>query len=190
MKARFIKAVLFWVVIAGLFALPCAATQVTSNTASVALSMNVSESLSITATPATISFTPSGTTATASGPITVTTSWQLNSTRASLYTAAYFSTPSSALANGSSLIPSSDVFASVDSATAAACSGTSLPMAGLGISGGMCGTNGIIFNGGSQLSGGTFTGSHSDTILLSMQGLPTLNAGSYSGTLTIVAAAQ
>jgi hypothetical protein len=187
----------FWKMSVGLFVLmlalmPAAAqgSTINSNAGSVALSMTVGESLSVSATPATISFTPSGSAATASGAITVTTSWQLAATRSQLYTVAYFSTPTSALVNGSSVIPASDIFASVDSGTAAACNGTSLPMSGLGISGGMCGTSGIIFNGGSQLSGGTFTGSHNDTILLSMQGLPALNAGTYSGTLTIVAAAQ
>ena len=62
-----------------------ASAQVNSNTATVNLNAILGESLTIAATPSTVNFTlASGAAANGSAPVTITTSWVLNRTRASV----------------------------------------------------------------------------------------------------------
>jgi hypothetical protein len=152
--------------------------QVTSNLATVNLSMNIGETFTLAASPANISFTYSSGAATASGPITVTSSWGL--THAANHTIvidAFFTTPSAAL-SGPANIPASSVFASVDGAAAVACSGTegnpNMPFA---TAGGVCPH--VLANATEP-----DLGSSSDTVLLSLSGLSGA-PGNYTGTLNI-----
>jgi hypothetical protein len=162
------------------------AQQLASNTASVALSMNIGESVSVSATPGNISFNYSvaNGSATASGPISVTTQWSLASTRSSLFTFAGFSSTTGLMGPGSTVIPTSDVFAAYDGGTANPCNGSS----GMFPTGQACSAV-PLFNAGSGLSG-IFAGSHTDSILLSLSGLGAIPAGNYAGTLQIVAVAN
>src|ERR1700722_11553826 len=81
------------------------ASEITSGSGNttVSLSLNVGETLSVIATPGNISFSYSNGVATASGPISVQTSWNVASSRASLFTYAYFAT-TTGLTNGSVII--------------------------------------------------------------------------------------
>jgi hypothetical protein len=156
------------------------ATALNSNQGSVALSLTVSESLTVSATPATITFSaPSGGASTASGPISVTTSWN-GTGRTSISTVVWFNTSGLALTGPSAIAPS-NVFASINSGTATACTqATPSPVTGIGLTGQFCP---IVFTQNLPPQVGT----HTDTILLSMSGLPALAAGTYTGTLNIEA---
>jgi len=155
--------------------------QVNSNTATVALSMPVNASLTVTATPASISFTPTDSThATASGPISVTTSWNLTDSD-TVETAAYFTSATSALTNGTSIIPPSSIKASVDGGTVAVCSQTIAMVTGAK-AGATCPA---IFTQATA----PLTGTSTDTLLLSINHTAPFVAGTYSGIITISASA-
>ena len=78
-----------------------ASAQVNSNAASVALNAVLGETLSVSATPATVNFTlVPGSTANGSAPVVVTTSWVLSPSRAALGMYAWFATPAAALTDG------------------------------------------------------------------------------------------
>lgn len=164
--------------------------QVDSNVPSVILNMTVGETLSVTATPANVTFTynpNAGGTATASGPIAVTTTWNLGGSRTSLNTYIWLSSATAAL-SGPANIPSSEVFAQVNSGAVTACTGT-IAAAGVGASGAAC-----ALNGANSLLHWTFPGtalnsSSSDNVTLSLSGLGGIPTGSYTGTLNIEAVA-
>src|SRR6266853_4350124 len=153
------------------------AVSLNSAPTTVTLSLTVSESLSVSATPANITFTYNAGAATASGPISVTTSWN-GTSRTSISTVAWFATGGSAL-SGPSAIPPSDVFASINGGTATACTqATPSPVTAIGLTGQFCP---LVFTQNLPPQVGT----HTDSILLSLAGLPALAAGTYTGTLNI-----
>jgi hypothetical protein len=156
------------------------ATALNSAPATVTLSLTVSETVTVSATPANITFSaPNGGASTASGPISVVTSWN-GTSRTSISTVAWFNTAGQALAGPISIAPSS-VFASINGGTATACTqATPAPVTGIGLTGQFCP---IVFTQNLPPQVGT----HTDTILLSMSGLPALAAGTYTGTLNIEA---
>ena len=88
--------------------------QLNSNTATITLNASLGESISVSASPTTVTFNlvPGGI-ATGSSPIAITTTWILSSSRGAVYLDGSFGTASSALV-GSSFppvsIPSSAVF--------------------------------------------------------------------------------
>ncbi|HXA78716.1 MAG TPA: hypothetical protein VNV41_16395 [Candidatus Acidoferrales bacterium] len=165
------------------------ASNLVSNVPTVGLSMTVSETLSVSASPASITFTYAsggGGTATASGSISVTTNYSLAGTRGQLYTFEYFSSQT-ALTNGTGgNIPTTNVFASINGGTATACTGSAPVTYAPAAAGTVCP---MVFNGTSILTGGTFVGTNTGTVLLSMSGLGAVNPGTYSGTLNIVSLA-
>jgi len=178
------------VVAALLLAFSTGAQQLNSNVQTVSLSMSVAESLTITASPSSITFTPNAgyTAATASGPITISTVGQLAATRSSLWIDAYFASATSALANGSSLIPASQVFASWNGMTTIPCSGNDT---GLGVTGSACNGGGGTFplftpTSTPPLTLPSFT--NTSTLLLSLGGMSGLVPGSYTGVINIEAA--
>jgi hypothetical protein len=171
--------------------------QLTSNQANVNLSMTISESVTLSATPANISFTYSpsgGGTATASGPITVVTTANLASGHTVLMVFGWLSSTTAALA-GPSNIPSSEVFANTTGNGIYAgggtvpCTGESENAGAVGVDGSQCGSIGgvqDILDGNRTISaGGVFT--LNDSVTLSLANLGPLAAGSYSGTINFQA---
>lgn len=157
-----------------------AMAQIPSNIATVNLSMTISESLTVTATPGAVDFSYNGTgAATASGPISVTTTWFFGQNRV-LSSAAYFS--STTALSGPTNISVNNVMGAVDGGAAHACNGTMstlLPAA-------PAATNCDPFIVGKSVTGG---GTETHTLLLSLTGI-TPGVGTYSGVLNISAYAS
>jgi hypothetical protein len=169
----------------GALSLMSAATsqaQTTSNAAAVSMTFAVASSLTVTATPSSIVFTRTNSkNATASAPITVVTSWNLAVGGGNVFTVAYFGSIAAALTDGTLNIPSSDVFASINGGTAAACTLANVNVAAAN-PGAICPQ---IFGG----IGVTAQGSHSDSILLSLTSLTAFPVTSYAVMITISAQA-
>ena len=156
--------------------------QTTSNAAAVSLTFAVASSLTVAATPSSIVFTRTNSrNATASATIAVVTSWNLAVGGGNVFTVAYFATIAAALTDGTLNIPASDVFASINGGTAAACTLANVNVAA-GNPGAICPQ---IFGG----IGVTAQGSHSDSILLSLISPTDFPVTSYTGTITISAQA-
>jgi hypothetical protein len=156
--------------------------QTTSNAAAVAMTFSVASSLTVTATPGSIVFTRTNSrNAAASAPIAVVTSWNLAVGGGNVFTVAYFATIAAALTDGTLNIPASDVFASINGGTAAACTLANVNV-GAANPGAICPQ---IFGG----IGVTAQGSHSDSILLSLASPTDFPVTSYAGTITISAQA-
>jgi hypothetical protein len=94
---------------------------------------------------------------------------------------AYFASIPAALTNGTLNIPASDVFASVNGGAAAACTLANVNVAA-GNPGAICPQ---IYGGIGIASSGT----HSDSLLLSLTSPTAFAVASYSGTITISAQA-
>jgi hypothetical protein len=149
----------------------------------VPLSMTIAESLTVSVTggPVVFTYNSAAHTATAGAPLSVVTSWQLGNTRAVVQTTAWADDGPVALTDGTDTIPTSALFASVDSGTATACTGNSLN--GLGLATSTCPTVYSV-----AITGANRAGTHTDSLLLSLSGLSaTLPAGSYTGQLDIQA---
>lgn len=168
-------------------AIPAQAQLVFSNTQTINLSLAAAESYSITATPGSITLNPvSGTPGayTASGPISVTTNFNLATSRTELALGAWLGSVNAALAGPGGNIPSSDftaTFAGVQPSSSA-CTITGGNFAGE-VFGAMC--------GGWQPAGSPMTfwsGTQTETVMLSLAGVPTtLTPGAYTGTITFEA---
>lgn len=146
-----------------------------SATASVALSLNVNESLTLSATPPSIAFTYDGVnSATASGPISVTTSWSLDTGHTNLAVYAYFA--STTALSGPQSIPTSEVIAAIDSQGPAACNQSNGQQA-----------PGTACNTVYQVANPTQTGTKTDSVTLSLSGTGALLPGTYSGMINFQA---
>lgn len=158
-----------------------ARAQLNSSAGSVDLNATLSTSVTISASPGLVNFTlvPNGT-ATGSSVITVTTGWTLRPSVRAVTTYAYFSSAAAALTDGSGdNIPSSSVSGSVNGGAFGAFTGAS-PFA----------PNSSITLSSTRILGNNRTGSHSDTLNLSINtaGL-TLPSGTYTGVLNLQAQA-
>ena len=90
-------------VIGGLVAPAPGSAQLDSNTATVALTATLLESLTVSATPSAVTFSlNSGTTTNGSAPVAVTTSWVLGPTRTQVNVYGFFLSATAALSDGSS----------------------------------------------------------------------------------------
>jgi hypothetical protein len=161
------------------------AAVVTSNVTTVGLAMTAAESLSVSATPANITFTlnGAGTIGTASGPISVTTSWFFNTAPRSVWTVGYFPNPAAALSTKTVNIPSNEVIATINSgsskSTPSPCNLTEANAPASG-SGGSCPDIATI-------SATTAQGNETDTILLEVNLPSAVPPGTYNGVINIVA---
>ena len=101
----------------GLSVVPVAHAQVDSLTTTVNLSAVINETLTVLASPATVTFTLiADSTANGSTPITITTTWVLNQTRTSVTLYAYFTDAANALTEPLGInIPAANVRGSVNS---------------------------------------------------------------------------
>jgi hypothetical protein len=162
---------------------PAAAAQ-TSTVAPVSLAMNVGESVTLTNVPNSISFTyPVGGGNSNTQNFNVTTTWQLQSTRTTVHLVFYFS-GTTALNNGSSIIPTSQFFLDGSTTPTHACNdniGDPLVPASQGHSSACTYGKAISVTG-------TPSGTETDQIYAQLQGLSgSLLAGSYTGTLNVQA---
>ena len=98
-----------------------AVCQLNSNTASVALKATLGESLTVAATPSTVTIPlVSGGTATGTSPVAITTTWVLSATRTAVTLVGYFSSATAALTDGAATpanIPASEVLGQVTTGT-------------------------------------------------------------------------
>jgi hypothetical protein len=158
-----------------------------SNTATVSLTATLSESLTVAATPATVTFVliPGGT-ATGNAPVAVTTTWILSASRTSVTLVGYFSSATAALSGGSPVvnIPTSEVLGQVTTGTpttfTAFTQTAPLGPAGAGLT---------LFT--QAISGTNRSANRTDNlnVQINLTSQPQLPAGSYAGTLNLQAQA-
>ncbi len=100
---------------------PYAQAQLNSNTSTITLNATLAESLSVSATPATVTFTLiAGGVATGNVPVAITTTWVLASSRSNVVLDGYFANPTAALSGSSTPvvnIPSSEVLGLMSTGT-------------------------------------------------------------------------
>src|SRR4029077_15787722 len=123
-KLKFLRKVTFAIAVltVSLLSLPQSRAQTTSNAAAVAMTFAVAGSMTVTATPGSIVFTPTDSkNATASASIAIVTSWNLAVGGGNVFTVAFFASIPPALTTATLNIPASDVFASVNGGAATAC---------------------------------------------------------------------
>ncbi len=184
---KLIQKVLLAVAILGVTFAPGAnAGQIFTGPQAVNVSMNVTASVTLSCSPASLTFTydPVAATGTASGPITCASTWALDSSKSQFYTYVYVSSTTAALTNGSTNIPASDVFATINGGSTSPCTGTDGTLGAVITPGTLCG------NFGWNFPGTPLTGSGTNTIVLSMANLPQLSAGTYTGVVTIAGESQ
>jgi hypothetical protein len=158
-----------------------AGAQVNSNSATVNLSATLPESLTISATPASVNFTlASSGTAAGSSQISITTAWALLATRSSLTLYAFASSATAALTDGSgNNIPAANLTGSPNGGSFSAFTGNSSFGTGTSLS---------IFT--QAITTGNLNSTRTDTLNLNINttGL-SLPVGTYTGVLTIRAQA-
>lgn len=156
--------------------------QIGSNVATVQLSMTIAPSLTLTATPGNVSFTYANGSATASGPIQITTTYNLpNSPQESLAVMAYFSNASAALVGANNSISAANVLASANGGAALPCNQDHTNQGPIWVPGATC-----FVNSANTVFG---SGTEGDSLLLSLQNVSSM-PDTYSGVLNISAYAQ
>jgi hypothetical protein len=183
----------YLVLTTGLMAFICSVSssafgQLNSSTASVALSATLGESLTVSATPATVNFAlAAGGTATGSAPVAITTTWLLKQSRANVVLDGYFASATAALTDGLSPannIPTSEVFGQVTTGTpttyTAFTQSAALGPAGAGLT---------LFTQALTATNRSATRTDNLNLQINLTSQPQLPAGSYTGTLTLQAQA-
>jgi hypothetical protein len=176
-------------------AVPANASNLQSPVTTVNLSFNVSESISVSATPGSISFDLTGT---ASGPISVTTSWSVVGGQHNAWATFIYFTSANALTNSGPSIPTSAFNTSVNGGAASPCTQTGSFTDGSGhaYTNPVANSNNcshITYQGGSQVFGAIpLQGSQTDSVLPSITNSVASNAqaGGYTGTLNLIAVVQ
>jgi hypothetical protein len=175
----------YWVMLAAMALLMVPGTsafaQLNSNQASVALNAVMNETVSVSAAPATVNFTPLNSNGVTAGDsaVTINTAWVLNPSRGNLNVYAYFASTTAMTnsANATYTIPVSSVQGSINGGAATAFTGNSPFATGSSLS---IATVNIIGNNRNS--------SESDSLALTVDttgaGLP---AGTYTGTLFVQA---
>jgi hypothetical protein len=155
-----------------------------SNTATVSLTATKLSTLTVSpsASTATLASITDNSTANNFSAVNLTTDWNLTA-GTSVNLVGWFATPAQALANGGSLIPSSQVEGRVGAAAYAPFNGAAL--AGVGVAGG----SQVLFT--EAVGVGTYLGQRVDQLdlRLNLTGTTTV-AGNYTGTLNLQAIVQ
>jgi hypothetical protein len=162
--------------------------QLNSTAQSVTLNATLGETLTISATPANVSFAlVNGGVAVGSAPVAITTTWLLAPTRANLVLDGFFSSSSAALTDGASTpdnIPTSAVLGKVSTGTPTAYTAftqtTALGPAGAGLT---------LYTLPLTSANRSSTRTDNLNLEINLSGLPQLPAGSYTGILTLQAQA-
>ncbi|MFT4112691.1 hypothetical protein [Silvibacterium sp.] len=159
--------------------------QLNSSTSSVTLSATMGESLTVAATPSSVSFVllPGGV-ALGAVPVVITTTWVLSSSRANVVLDAYFTSSTQALISGTTKIPPSEVLGQVLTGTPV----TYTAFTGTGALG-PAGAELTLFT--QPITVLNYSALRVDTLTLEVNlGSQTqLPAGTYTGTLTLAAQA-
>jgi len=157
------------------------AQAINSNQATVNLNAVLAESLTVSASPATVNFTLAASgTSNGSAPVAITTTWALGKTRTSVKVYAYF-TGTTALSDGAGdIIPTSSVLGSINAGAYAPFTGGAATF----------NVNSLLVLSQTIGAAGTFNSSHSDNVALQINttGLA-LPAATYTGTLNVQAQA-
>jgi len=150
--------------------------QLNSNAASVSLSFTASPSLSIAVSPGSVSFNPAGV---ASSLITIVTTWNLPNTYHGIIGFAYFS--SNVALTGPANIPTTGIGATVDGGSMTFTNGDPNGE-----------SNGLQYTGNANINfpAKPFTGTQTDTMLLSIPNTGNYSPGTYTGTLNFLAVAS
>jgi hypothetical protein len=160
-------------------------SQLNSSAATVALSATLTESLTVSVTPATVNFALiSAGSANGSSTVAMTTTWTLAASRSNVVLVGYFSSATAALTNGSSNIPSSAVYGTVPSGTPT--TATAFTQSGV------VGTSGAgltMFTQALSIANYTSTRTDNLSLLINLAALPQLPASTYTGTLNLQAQA-
>jgi hypothetical protein len=165
--------------------------QLNSNTATVALTATLGESLTVSATPATASIAlVSGAAATTTAPVAMTTTWVMNRNRATVTLVGYFASATAALTDGGSPannIPTTEVSGQVGTGTFSPFTGSGVGTGGTQV--GVAGASLTMFT--QAISNTNRSGTRSDNLNLKIDltGQPQLPAGTYTGTLNLQAQA-
>lgn len=174
-------------VAAGAVLMPAfARAQISSSSATVTLNASLAEVLTLSATPANVSFTlVNGGAATASAPVVISTNWVLGSGRSAVNVYAWFATPSAALSDGGSpanVIPSSEVYGQVTSGTPTTFTAFSQTNTLGSAAGGL-----QLFSQGITAANRSSSRSDNLSLKIDLTGQPQLPAATYNGTLTLQA---
>jgi hypothetical protein len=161
--------------------------QLNSNTATVTLTATLSETLTVAATPSTVTFAlVSGGTATGSAPVAITTTWVLAAGRANVILDGYFASAAAALASSAPVtnIPTSEVLGQMTTGTPTSYTAFT-QTAALGPSGAGL----TLFT--QALSSSNRASNRTDNLNLeiNLASQAQLPAGTYTGTLTLQAQA-
>jgi hypothetical protein len=164
---------------------PAALGQLNSSTATITLNATMGETLTISASPTTASFTlvPGGA-ATASAPVAITTTWVLASGRSTVELDAYFASATAALTDGTNNIPSAHVLGLVSTGSptsyTAFTQSAALGTASAGLQ---------LFT--QTLTSGTMSSTRTDNLSLKIDltSQPTLPSSTYTGSLILQAQA-
>ena len=158
-----------------------------SNAPTVALTATLGETLSLSTSASSVSFTlVSGSTVTGSTGVPITTNWVLNPSRTSVKLYGFFASSTPALTDGLAtpdLIPSADVLGQVT--TGAPTTFTAFSQTAAGFGGASASL--LLYN---QPITSTFVGNRTDNLNLEIATPATLPAGTYTGTITLMAQAN
>jgi hypothetical protein len=165
-----------------------ASAQLNSNSSTVTLNASLLESLTISASPATVNFSlVSGAAATGSAPVAIQTTWLLLPTRANVKLFAWFATPAAALTDGATTpnnIPSSEVFGQVTSGTPTSFTAFTQSNTLGAANGGL-----LLFTQALSALNRAATRSDNLNLKIDLTSQPQLPAGTFTGTLNIQAQA-
>jgi hypothetical protein len=157
----------------------------TSNAATVTLNATKLSTLTVSpsASTATLASITDNSSANAFTNVDLTTAWNLTA-GTSVRLIGWFATPASALANGTSLIPSSNVEGGINGGGWTAFTGAAV--GGVGVAGGSL----QLFN--APVAAANYLSSRTDqlNLRLNLVGFPTTTAGLYTGTLNVQAVVQ
>jgi hypothetical protein len=181
------SAVLFAALVLAFVVPANAVVTATSGIQTVNMSMGVGESLSlaISGGPVVFNYNLAAGTASTSNVLSITETYNLSASSGGFAVSAWVSSPTSALSSGSVNIPSSNLFGKVGAFAPAAftTNGASTNMTDPNVVLGAALTIFDSANTPTHTSAGTAT----QTLTLSLSGLPSLAPGSYVGTLNIEA---
>lgn len=167
----------------------CAANN--SNASTVTLTATLPESLTIAATPSSVTFNlVAGSTANGSAPVAITTSWILNGSRTSVTLTGWFSSSAQAMAGtGSSpqYIPTSEIYGQVT--TGAPTSYTAFTQTTSGGALGVSGASLVLFTAAIDNSHRNISRSDNLNLQINLTSQPQLAADTYTGTLNLQAQA-
>jgi hypothetical protein len=167
---------------------PAAFCQLNSTASTVNLSATLAESLTLSATPGTVTFNlVSGGTASGSAPVAMTTTWVLNASRSTVTLTGYFSSATAALTSGGTTpvnIPTSEVLGQVTTGSPT----TYSPFTATGPVG-TAGAGLLLFNQAITSSNRSANRSDNLNLEINLASQPQLPAGTYTGTLNLQAQA-